>query len=156
MFSMQYCNYAVTALGLCIGGAMVAAAFQFPMALTEQGPGPGFWPALLGCAMILAALVLLFYTQLKKGFAAREQVALGTEASRRVYMIMGLIALFCILIFVLGFYPATVLLIPSIMYRLECRDKKQIFLTTLGVTVFIYVVFGQLLHTAMPSSMFLE
>lgn len=67
MFSMQYCNYAVTALGLCIGGAMVAAAFQFPVALTEQGPGPGFWPALLGCAMILAALVLLFYTQLKKG-----------------------------------------------------------------------------------------
>lgn len=42
MFSMQYCNYAVTALGLCIGGAMVAAAFQFPVALTEQGPGPGF------------------------------------------------------------------------------------------------------------------
>lgn len=106
--------------------------------------------------MILTALLLLFYTQLKKGLAAREQVALGTEASRRVYMIMGLIALFCILIFVLGFYPATALLIPSIMYRLECRDKKQIFLTTLGVTVFIYVVFGQLLHTALPSSMFLE
>lgn len=95
MFSMQYCNYVVTALGLCIGGGMVAAACRFPVALTEHGPGPGFWPALLGCAMILAALLLLFYTQLKKENLALEQVVLGTEANRRVYMIMGLIVLFC-------------------------------------------------------------
>ena len=67
-----------------------------------------------------------------------------------------LIAGFCVLVRLIGFYPSAVLLIPCIMYRLECRNKKQMLLTALCVTLFIYLVFGQLLHTALPSSVFLE
>jgi hypothetical protein len=81
---------------------------------------------------------------------------LGTAANRQVYVVMGLIAAFCGLVHLTGFYPAALLLIPCLMYRLECRDKKRMLLTALCVTLFIYLVFGQLLHTSLPSSVFLE
>ena len=85
-----------------------------------------------------------------------EKVILGTAANRQVYVMMALLVLFCGLIHLIGFYAAAVVLIPCIMHRLECRDKKLMLFTAVGVTLFIYLVFGQLLHTSLPSSVFLE
>ena len=156
MVSMKLCNFVVFVLGLLIGGAIMGASARFPMEITEQGPGPGFWPFLLGLALAVAALVLAVYTFYHRRELAEEQVALGTAANRQVYVVMGLIAVFCGLIHLIGFYAAALLLVPCIMYRLECRDKTLRLLTAVGVTLFIYLVFGQLLHASLPSSVFLE
>ena len=156
MVSMKLCNYVVFIMGMVIGGAIMGASAGFPMEITEQGPGPGFWPFLLGLALTVAALALAVYTLYHRHALAEEKVALGTAANRQVYVVMGLIAVFCGLIHLTGFYIASLLLVPCIMYRLECRDKKLMLLTAVGVTLFIYLVFGQLLHTSLPSSVFLE
>ena len=156
MVSMKFCHFVVFVLGLLIGGAIMGASARFPMEITEQGPGPGFWPFLLGLALAVAALALAVYTIYHRHAMAEEQVALGTAANRQVYVVMGLIAVFCGLIHLIGFYAAALFLVPCIMYRLECRDKKLMLLTAVGVTLFIYLVFGQLLHTSLPSSVFLE
>ena len=156
MVSMKSCNFVVVVLGLLIGGAIMGASARFPMDITEQGPGPGFWPFLLGLALAAAAVALAIYTVCHRHEMAEEKVALGTAANRQAYVMMGLIAGFCVLVRLIGFYPSAMLLIPWIMYRLECRNKKQMLLTALCVTLFIYLVFGQLLHTSLPSSVFLE
>ena len=156
MVSMKSCNFVVVVLGLLIGGAIMGASARFPMDITEQGPGPGFWPFLLGLALAVAAVSLAFYTACHRNELAEEKVSLGTAANRQVYVMMGLIAGFCVLVLLIGFYLSAMLLIPCIMYRLECRNKKQMLLTALCVTLFIYLVFGQLLHTSLPSSVFLE
>ena len=156
MFSMLICNYVVAAVFLVLAGCMMHGAAAFPMAMTEQGPGPGFWPFLLGLALAVAAAVLAVYTLFHRQELAEERIALGKAANRQVYVVMGLIAAFCGLVHLTGFYPAALLLIPCLMYRLECRDKKRMLLTALCVTLFIYLVFGQLLHTSLPSSVFLE
>ena len=156
MVSMKSCNFVVVVLGLLIGGAIMGASARFPMDITEQGPGPGFWPFLLGLALAAAAVALAIYTVCHRHEMAEEKVALGTAANRQAYVIMELIAGFCVLVRLIGFYPSAMLLIPCIMYRLECRNKKQMLLTALCVTLFIYLVFGQLLHTSLPSSVFLE
>ena len=151
MVSMKWCNFVVCIAGLAMGGCMMGASSRFPMDMTEQGPGPGFWPFLP-----VAAAVLAVYTLFHRQELAEERIALGTAANRQVYVVMGLIAAFCGLVHLTGFYPAALLLIPCLMYRLECRDKKRMLLTALFVTLFIYLVFGQLLHTSLPSSVFLE
>ncbi len=156
MVSMKLCNFVVFVIGMVIGGAIMGASAGFPMEITDQGPGPGFWPFLLGLALTVAALVLAVYTLCHRQELTVEKVALGTGANRQVYVVMALIVCFCGLIYLIGFYAAAVVLIPCIMYRLECRDKKLMLFSAVGVSLFIYLVFGQLLHTSLPSSVFLE
>ena len=156
MVSMKLCNFVVFVIGMVIGGGIMGASTGFPMEITEQGPGPGFWPFLLGLALTVAAIVLAVYTLCHRHELTEEKVILGTAANRQVYVVMALIVLFCGLIHLIGFYVAAMVLIPCIMYRLECRDKKLMLFTAVGVTLFIYLVFGQLLHTSLPSSVFLE
>ena len=156
MNNMAVCNYIVGVLGAVIGGLIMQAAAAFPLAFTENGPGPGFWPFSLGAVLCSVAIFLLLYTFWNRTELAGEQVALTSVGNKRVYVMMGLVVLFCVLINLLGFYPASALLIIAIMRLMDYRNIKVIALTTVLTLVFIYLVFGMLLHTTMPQSIFLE
>ena len=56
----------------------------------------------------------------------------------------------------LGCYPAAALLIIATMKLMDYNIKKGILLTTVLTLAFIYLVFGVLLHTKMPQSLFLS
>lgn len=156
MKNMANCNFVVSILGMMIGAAIMNAASEFPLEFTENGPGAGFWPFALGTALTIAAVVLLIYTISNKKELSKELVALTLPANMRVYMMMAIIVVYVGLINVLGFYPASVLLIPATMKLMDFHNKKVIAMTTVGTIAFIYLVFSVLLHTQMPQSMFLE
>ena len=156
MNNMTICNYIVGIVGMVLGGLIMSAAAAFPMQFTENGPGPGFWPFSLGCALAVAALVLLVFTFTKRADLAQQKVNLTTAANKRVYIMMGLVVLFCVFINLLGFDPAAALLIIATMKLMDYHNKKGILLTTVLTLAFIYLVFGVLLHTKMPQSLFLS
>ena len=156
MNNMPICNYIVGIVGMVLGGLIMSAAAAFPLQFTENGPGPGFWPFSLGCALAVAALVLLVFTFTKRADLAQQKVNLTTAANKRVYIMMGLVVLFCVFINLLGFYPAAALLIIATMKLMDYHNKKGILLTTVLTLAFIYLVFGVLLHTKMPQSLFLS
>ncbi|MBQ8690264.1 MAG: tripartite tricarboxylate transporter TctB family protein [Phascolarctobacterium sp.] len=156
MKNMANCNFVVSILGMMIGAAIMNAASEFPLEFTENGPGAGFWPFALGTALTIAAVVLLIYTISNKKELSKELVALTMPANMRVYMMMAIIVVYVGLINVLGFYPASALLIPATMRLMDFHNKKVIAMTTVGTIAFIYLVFSVLLHTQMPQSMFLE
>ena len=156
MNNMTICNYIVGIVGMVLGGLIMSAAAAFPLQFTENGPGPGFWPFSLGCALAVAALVLLVFTFTKRADLAQQKVNLTTAANTRVYIMMGLVVLFCVFINLLGFYPAAALLIIATMKLMDYHNKKGILLTTVLTLAFIYLVFGVLLHTKMPQSLFLS
>ena len=156
MNNMTICNYIVGIVGMVLGGLIMSAAAAFPLQFTENGPGPGFWPFSLGCALAVAALVLLVFPFTKRADLAQQKVNLTTAANKRVYIMMGLVVLFCVFINLLGFYPAAALLIIATMQLMDYHDKKGILLTTVLTITFIYLVFGVLLHTKMPQSLFLS
>ena len=156
MNNMTICNYIVGIVGMVLGGLIMSAAAAFPLQFTENGPGPGFWPFSLGCALAVAALVLLVFTFTKRADLAQQKVNLTTAANKRVYIMMGLVVLFCVFINLLGFYPAAALLIIATMKLMDYHNKKEILLTTVLTLAFIYLVFGVLLHTKMPQSIFLS
>ena len=156
MNNMTICNYIVGVVGMVLGALIMSAAAAFPMQFTENGPGPGFWPFSLGCALAVAAVVLLFFTLMKRADLAQQKVNLTTAANKRVYIMMGLVVLFCVFINLLGFYPAAALLIIATMKLMDYHNKKGILLTTVLTLAFIYLVFGVLLHTKMPQSLFLS
>ena len=156
MNNMTICNYIVGVVGMVIGGLIMNASAAFPMQFTENGPGPGFWPFSLGCALAVAAVVLLIFTFSKRADLSGQKVNLTTPANKRVYIMMGLVVVFCVLINLLGFYPAAAVLIVATMKLMDYHNKKGILLTTVLTLAFIYVVFGVLLHTKMPQSIFLS
>lgn len=154
MNNMTICNYIVGIVGMVIGGLIMRAAAAFPMEFTENGPGPGFWPFALGAALAVVAVILLAFTFMKRADLAQQQVRLNTPANKRVYLMMGLVVLFCVVMNLLGFYPAAALLIVAIMKLMDYHRIKGIVLTTVLTLAFIYLVFGLLLHTKMPQSIF--
>lgn len=156
MKNMAACNYIISLLGLLISVCIMNAASEFPLDFTVNGPGPGFWPFSLGAALGIAAVILFIYTFLHKEDLSQTRVALTLPANKRVYLMMGVIAVYCVLINLLGFYPASAVLIPVVMYFMDYHNKKVIALTTVCTIIFIYLVFGELLHTQMPQSIFLE
>ena len=156
MNNMTICNYIVSVVGLALGALIMNAAAAFPMQFTENGPGPGFWPFSLGCALAVAAVVLLAFTFTKRADLSGQRVSLNTPANKRVYIMMGLVVVFCVLINLLGFYPAAAALIIATMKLMDYHNKKGILLTTALTLAFIYLVFGVLLHTQMPQSIFLS
>ena len=156
MNNMTICNYIVSVVGLALGALIMNAAAAFPMQFTENGPGPGFWPFSLGCALAVAAVVLLVFTFTKRADLSGQRVSLNTPANKRVYIMMGLVVIFCVLINLLGFYPAAAALIVATMKLMDYHNKKGILLTTVLTLAFIYLVFGVLLHTQMPQSIFLS
>ena len=156
MNNMTICNYIVGIVGMVLGGLIMSAAAAFPLQFTENGPGPGFWPFSLGCALAVAALVLLIFTFTKRADLAQQKVNLTTAANKRVNIMMGLVVLFCVFINLLGFYPAAAMLIIATMKLMDYHINKGILLTTELTLAFIYLVFGVLLHTKMPQSLFLS
>lgn len=156
MNNMAVCNYIVGVLGAVIGGLIMQAAAAFPLQFTENGPGPGFWPFSLGAVLCAVAVFLLLYTFWNKLELAEERVALTTTGNKRVYMMMGLVLLFCVLLNLLGFYLAAAVLIPLIMLLMDYRNKRVIALTTVLTLLFIFLVFGLLLHTQLPQPLFLQ
>ena len=156
MNNMTICNYIVGVVGIVLGALIMSAAAAFPMQFTENGPGPGFWPFSLGCALAMAAVVLLAFTFTKRADLSGQKVNLNTPANKRVYIMMGLVVAFCVLINLLGFYPAAAVLIVATMKLMDYHNKKGILLTTVLTLAFIYLVFGVLLHTKMPQSIFLS
>ncbi|MGM9529070.1 MAG: tripartite tricarboxylate transporter TctB family protein [Phascolarctobacterium sp.] len=156
MNNMTICNYIVGVVGIVLGALIMSAAAAFPMQFTENGPGPGFWPFSLGCALAVAAVVLLAFTFMKRADLSGQKVNLTTTANKRVYIMMGLVVVFCVLINLLGFYAAAAVLIVATMKLMDYHNKKGILLTTVLTLAFIYVVFGVLLHTKMPQSIFLS
>ncbi len=156
MNNMAICNYIVGVLGAVIGGLIMQAAAEFPLEFTVNGPGSGFWPFALGCVMMATAIFLLVYTFINKIALSEERVVLTTPANKRVYLMMGIVVVFCVLMNLLGFYAAAALLIIAVMRLMDYHNKKVIALTTVLTLLFIYLVFGMLLNTNMPDSIFLE
>lgn len=155
MIDMKLCNYLIGVLGLLLGLFMMHSASAFPLSMTETGPGAGVWPFALGVVLALAGLILLGHTFWNRKSLAVRLVVINTPANLRVYIVMGLAVLFCLVIELLGFYLAALLMIPAVMLVLGCRSLLRIALTAVLTVGFIYLIFDILLSTKLPQSMFL-
>lgn len=155
MIDMKLCNYLIGVLGLLLGLFMMHSASAFQLSMTETGPGAGVWPFALGVVLALAGLVLLGHTFWNRKSLAVRLVVINTPANLRVYIVMGLAVLFCLVIELLGFYLAALLMIPAVMLVLGCRSLLRIALTAVLTVGFIYLIFDILLSTKLPQSMFL-
>ena len=156
MTTMQVCNYIVAILTFIIGGAIAWTSYGYGIEMTVFGPGPGFWPFILAVGLILVALLIVFDTVKHRDNYGKEKIVLAAAENIGVYKMMLLTLGYIILIYLVGFYAATFLFMCAAMKLLGAKRLATMLTASLVFLAIIYVVFGMLLHIAMPVSVFME
>ena len=142
---MKKYNYIVAAVLLVVGIGMIVGTMDFPYhGLSDIGGG--FWPKLLGGALLLCSI----------GLALKKQpdevtIDFRSESMKRVLIALGIMVVFSVLTYILGFFVGTFFMVISCAILLGERNKVKLLAIPVGVIVFIYVVFEMVLHTNLPA-----
>ena len=75
-----------------------------------------------------------------------------TSAPARFWSLLILMFIYSMLLELLGFYLTSALFLPITMFVLGARSVLNILVTSGGVLLFVYLVFGQLLGVPLPES----
>jgi len=74
------------------------------------------------------------------------------KAPVKFWSLLILMTVYSSLLEPLGFYLASLLFLPVTMYVMGTRSKLQILFTSLGVLLFVYLVFQKFLGVPLPES----
>ena len=156
MVNMKKCNYVISAVAAVLGVAIWALSAGLGIGFKEEGGiSAGTWPAITGGIMVGAALILLVMTLGTRKKYEEMEVVLGLPANRRVYLVMGIMVVYCLLLNVLGLYISGLILIPALMWVLGERNKKKTAIVTIVALAAIYVIFSLILGTKLPEPFFM-
>ena len=156
MVNMKKCNYVISAVAAVLGVAIWALSAGLGIGFKEEGGiSAGSWPAITGGIMVGAALILLVMTLVNRKKYEEMEVVLGLPANRRVYLVMGIMVVYCLLLNVLGLYISGLILIPALMWVLGERNKKKTAIVTIVALAAIYVIFSLILGTKLPEPFFM-
>lgn len=111
--------------------------------------GPSFWPKILAVIMIILS-VMLFVESLLMKSDIPSPIDIHSEGFHRVLKIFVVLVIFAVLIYFAGIYIAMLFMMPAVMYL---HGEKKIPLMagiTVGMIVFVYLVFGKALHVPLP------
>lgn len=154
MRTMRKWNYIVSIIMAILGVAILAVALSFRMFLKSGDPGPGFWPVLLGIALVFCSMLLAVLSTVHKEKEEAKEVIFMSPAHARVYKMIFITILFCVALYILGFYIALLIFLPLAMKLMGTKSEKTILVTTVCTLIFIFVAFQIGLKTTMPAPVF--
>lgn len=156
MTNMVMSNYVIALIAALVGAAIAYTSYGYGIEMSMFGPGAGFWPFILGVALMAVAALLVFDTLRNKKIFQEQQVILITVDNVLVYKMMAIVIAYVIVLPIIGFYLATILFLASAMYLLGARKLTLIASVTLIFNAVIYVVFDELLSLSFPLPFFIE
>ena len=156
MTNMVMSNYVIALIAALVGAAIAYTSYGYGIEMSMFGPGAGFWPFILGIALMAVAALLVFDTLRNKKTFKEQQVILITVDNVLVYKMMAGVIAYVIVLPIIGFYLATILFLASAMYLLGARKLTLIASVTLIFNAVIYVVFDELLSLSFPLPFFIE
>lgn len=149
---MKKTNIVFAAICAVIGIALIIMAAGYPTA-ADYGtgvPGPGLWPIVIS-ALMLAMAALLVMKSLKMAPEKNTEVALWNEGTKRVYITMGILFVYTLLLEFLGFIIATTIM-EAIFIQWFAKKKPVVtVIIALVVTLVIYCVFQYVLNVPVGS-----
>ena len=149
---MKKGNLAFAGLCAVLGVVIIAIAMGYPTA-ADYGtgvPGPGLWPIAIS-VVLLACAVLLALKSLKMDPEKDTKIELWNEGTKRVYLTIAILFVYCLALEFLGFLIATVVL--EFVF-IQWFAKKKPWITAIfavGITMVIYLVFQYVLNVPVGS-----
>lgn len=144
---------AFTVVSLCflvLGGAYLAGSFFLPMGTVAQ-PGAGFYPLLVGIALVSLSLPLLAQSLKTKeiGQKGEEAFPKGEDLHRVVAVALALI-FFAVLLKPLGYGICSAALIIAVLRFLGLRSWVRTILIALLSMAISYYIFASVLDVPLP------
>ena len=132
---------------LCLAIFSLVISFQYSYS-GIVGPGPGFFPIWLSVSLIILS-ILYIYESVKGKNVSEEEWPTGHSLKQILFIIMSLV-LFLVLFVLCGFLFAGIIFLIVLFYK-----EYKWFVTaslSVGITLFIYVMFNIVLKVHLPSS----
>lgn len=134
---------------IIISTVVIAISSTFPEAVAagKRIPGPGFFPTLIGIALIIGGIY-----QIKEGLKTRDDESKKIECNwgtvNIVLVVISLIV-YSIVMQWLGYALSTLIFSIPLMIRLKAGKVKAVFFS-IFITIFIVLVFGQVFKIQLP------
>ena len=149
---MKKMNLIFAAICAVIGVVLIALASGYPTA-ADYGtgvPGPGLWPMVIS-AFMLAMAALLVLKSLKMSPEKNTEVPMWNEGTKRVYITMGILVVYVLVLEFLGFIIATTIMEAIFLHWFAKKKPWFTVLLALVVTLVIYCVFQFVLNVPVGS-----
>ena len=140
--------------GICaaIGVFLIVLAAGYPTA-ADYGtgvPGPGLWPIVIS-AVMLAMAALLVMKSVKMPAEKNVDVPMWNEGTKRVYITMGILFAYTLVLEFLGFIIATTIMEAIFLHWFAKKKPVVTAVMALVITLVIYVVFQFVLNVPVGS-----
>ena len=149
---MKKMNLIFAAICAVIGVALIALASGYPTA-ADYGtgvPGPGLWPIVIS-AVMLAMAALLVMKSLKMSPDKNTEISMWNEGTKRVYITMGILFAYVLVLEFLGFIIATTIMEAIFLHWFAKKKPWFTALLSVIITLVIYCVFQFVLNVPVGS-----
>ena len=152
MHNMKKINLIFSGICAAIGIFLIVLAAGYPTA-ADYGtgvPGPGLWPIVISAFMLALAALLVMKT-IKMPAEKNVDVPMWNEGTKRVYITMGILFAYTLVLKFLGFIIATTIMEAIFIHWFAKKKPWVTAVIALVVTLVIYVVFQYLLNVPVGS-----
>ncbi|MGE4485114.1 MAG: tripartite tricarboxylate transporter TctB family protein [Oscillospiraceae bacterium] len=155
---MKKYNYIASGFFIAMSCYILYETCTYKVSNSGQG-NPAIWPRYLAIAMIVLSVLLIIETLIKKG---TEKDSDGTEARIdwkspgmiKVYLALAMVAGFIVVMNIFGMLIGLILLIPSIMWLMSCKNKVMYVILPIAVVTFVYFFFIKIMTITLPGGIF--
>ena len=114
--------------------------------------GPAFFPRMLASGVAVFSLVLLGSAFIKRYSEKEKNLGLSfrNKGLQRAAMSLAATLLYCLGLEYLGFFVCSVIYLIFLMFLLQDRKYLQMALTSIIVTVVVFIVFRSFLNITLP------
>jgi putative tricarboxylic transport membrane protein len=139
---------------LALSGFVIQETWRMPSSATF-GPSAGFLPFWLGIILALFAAIL-FVSAWRRPATEKDNNSIfpGKEALLAITLVLVSLAVYILLIEVLGYLVDTFLFIVFLMKAVEREKWPLTLMVSVGTTAVLFLTFQFLLQITLPSNMF--
>jgi len=134
---------------LVVGGAYLVGSFYLPMG-TVAHPGAGFFPLLVGTALVCLSVPLLIHSLKKKEIQKEEE---AFPKGKDLYRVLGValaLIFFAVFLKPLGYGICSAALMVAVLRFLGLRSWMKTVLISILSTAISYYLFAFVLEVPLP------
>lgn len=144
---MKKANFVVSGIFAAFALVVIFIAKGYPPS-NHGVPGPGMFPIIIAVLMLISSIVL-FINTLRMPTTGDTEIDLKSRSILNVYVSMGGLILYIVLLPMLGFVSTTSVMLSLFIKWFSKRPWWKSILIAVLFTVGIYLLFGTVLNVPM-------
>ena len=151
---MKKYNYIISVVMMAIAGYVYyeTSTYQFAEGAVGQ-KNPAMWPRFLALLLVILSVLLIIETIFKKETAEEKNTKVidwGSPGMKKVYLMVGIVALFVLLMQVIGMLLALLVTLPLMMLLMGCKNKIMLIVLPVALVAFCYLFFEIIMTVTLP------